>query len=263
MSIQIFNNDSLLNIFYHCRPIPLHEDEDNNSISWRKWSCSSEHWWYNLAQVCRKWWFLVLASASRLNLCLVCTFGMPVAEMLTNPPPLPLAINYFDEICKLTTEDEGGILFALQCHCWIRCVRLCIPVSILQKVILAIDGEFPILECLIIKSLAGDKSMTLPETFQAPLLRCLILRNISQTPGLFCHNPAPPTAQVQSMERLSLWARCSGPQLWRYASFFYIFIGLWVNAVHEQQVSEVIYPHSWQWFTPQYIWSVSASSSWQ
>ena len=130
-----------------------------------------ECWWYNLAQVCRKWQFLVLASASHLNLCLVCMFGMPVAEMLTNPPPLPLTINYFDEICKLTMEDEGGILFALQHHHQICCVCLCIPVSILQKVILAIDREFPILECLIIKSLAGDKSMTLPETFQAPLVK--------------------------------------------------------------------------------------------
>jgi len=226
MSIQIFNDDSLLNIFYHCRPIPLDEDEDDDSISRRKWSRGSERWWYNLAQVCRKWRFLVLASASRLNLCLVCTFGTPVAEMLTNPPPLPLAINYFDEIRELTTQDEGGILFALQRRRRIRCVRLCIPVSILQKVILAIDGEFPILECLIIKSLADDKSMTLPETFQAPLLRRLILRNLSQTPGSFRHDPAPPTARVQSAERLGLWARCSGPQLWRYASFFYIFIGL-------------------------------------
>jgi len=175
MSIQIFNDDSLLNVFYHCRPIPLDEDDDDDDIPRRTQSRGSERWWYDLAQVCRKWRFLVLASASHLNLCLVCTFGKPVAEMLANSPPLPLAIDYFDENRELTTEDEAGIQFALQRRHRIRRVRLCIPVSNLQKVILAIDGEFPMLEYLFIKSLAVDKSVVLPETFQAPLLCRTIL----------------------------------------------------------------------------------------
>jgi len=224
MSIQIFNDDSLLNVFYHSRPIPLDEDEDDDSISRRReWSRGSERWWYNLAQVCRRWRFLVVASASRLNLCLVCTFGTPVAEMLANSPPLPLAIDYFDKIRVLTTEDEGRILLALRRRRRIRRVRLCIPVSNLQKVILAIDGEFPMLEYLFIKSLADDMSVALPETFQAPLIRRVILRNIAHSPGMFRHDPPPP---VQSAERLGLCARCSGPQLWRCASFSYISIGL-------------------------------------
>jgi len=223
MSIQIFNDDSLLNVFSHCGPIPLDEDEDDDSVSRRKWSRDSERWWYNLVQVCRRWRFLVLASASHLNLCLVCTFGTPVAEMLANSPPLPLSIDYFDEIRELTTEDEEGILFALQRRRQIRRVRLCIPVSNLQKVILAIDGTFPMLEYLLIKSLADDKSVILPETFQVPLLRRVILRNIAHSPGMFRHDPSPP---IQSAERSSLCASCSGPQLRRCASLFYIFIGL-------------------------------------
>src|SRR5712691_1236021 len=225
--LQRFNDGPLLNIFYHCQPISLDEEEDDDSISRRRErSRGSERWWYNLAQVCRRWRFLVLASASHLNLCLVCTFSTPVAEMLANSPPLPLAINYVDEDRELTTEDERGILLVLQRRRRIRCVRLCIPVSNCQKLILAIDGEFPMLEYLFIKSLADDKSVILPETFQAPLLRRLILRNIAHSPGMFRHDPPPPTAQVQSAEGSGLCARCSGPQLWRYASLSYIFVGL-------------------------------------
>jgi len=191
----MFNDDSLLNIFYHCQPIPLDEDEDDDSISQKRdRSRGSECWWYNLAQVCRRWRFLVLASASHLNLYLVCTFGTPVAEMLANSPPLPLAINYVDENRELTTEDERGILFVLQRRRRIRHVRLCIPVSNLRRVILAMDGEFPMLEYLFIRSLADDKSVILPETFQAPLLRRLILRNIAHFPGMLHHDPPPPTA---------------------------------------------------------------------
>lgn len=227
MSIQIFNDNSLLNIFYHCRPIPLDEDEDNDSVShMREWSHDLERWWYNVAQVCRRWRFLVLASASHLNLCLVCTFGTPVAEMLANSPPLPLSINYNDEIRNLTAEEEEGVLFALRRRRRIRHVHLCIPVSNLQKVILAIDGEFPMLEYLFIKSLAVDKSVILPETLHAPILRHLILKNIAHSPGMFRHEPPPLTAQVKSAERSGLCARCSGPQLWRYASLSYICINL-------------------------------------
>jgi len=146
--------------------------------------------------------------------------------MLANPPPLPLAINYVDKNRELTKEDERGILLALQRRRRILRVRLCIPVSNLEKVILAIDGEFPMLKYLFIKSLADDKSVMLSETFQAPLLRRLILRNIAHSPGMFRHGPPPPTAQVQSAEGSGLCARSSGPQLWRYASLPYIFIGL-------------------------------------
>ena len=223
MSIQIFNDDSLLDVFYHCRPIHLDQDEDDDSISRsRERSRGSERWWYNIAQVCRRWRFLVLASAPHLNLYLVCTFGTPVAEMLANSPPLPLAINYVDENRELTAEDERGILLALQHRRRIRRVRLCIPVANLRNVILAMDGEFQMLEYLFVKSLADDKSVILPETFQAPLLRRLILRNIAHSFGMFRHDPPPPppAARVQFAEISALFARRSGPQLWRCASLF-------------------------------------------
>ncbi len=50
----------------------------------------------------------------------------------------------------------------------VRHIRLCIPVSNLQKVIQAIDGEFPMLEYMYIEPLANDdESIILPETLRA------------------------------------------------------------------------------------------------
>jgi len=59
--------------------------------------------------------------------------------MLAHSLPLPLAIDYVEEDHEITTEDEGGILPALQHHHRVCNIRLCIPVSNLQKVIEAID----------------------------------------------------------------------------------------------------------------------------
>jgi hypothetical protein len=220
MPIQVLIDDSLLNIFYHCRPIPFDEHWDDYTIS-HIGDQYAERWWYRLAQVCRKWRFLVLASASRLDLCLVCTYGTPVAEMLTHSPPLPLTIHYVDGGRKITPEDEEGILFALQRRRRIRHIHLCIPTSDLQRVILAIDGEFQMLEHLYIKSLADDKGMVLPGTFRAPHLRHLVLRNVSRShdSSLQVHDPTNPTFFVQPAERSGLCARCSGPRLWRYVHF--------------------------------------------
>jgi hypothetical protein len=65
--------------------------------------------------------YLVLASASYLRLSLLCTSGMPIADMLAHSPPLPLILNYGDGDRDVTLEDEEGILLALRhrhrvCH---------------------------------------------------------------------------------------------------------------------------------------------------
>jgi hypothetical protein len=51
----------------------------------------------------------------------------------------------------LTPEDEEGIILALQHRDRVRRIRIRKPVSILQKLIIALDGEFPILEFLLIE----------------------------------------------------------------------------------------------------------------
>ena len=203
--IHILNDDSLLNIFYHCQPVPLDKDEtDDGGALWME--PDRERWWYKLAHVCRRWRFLVFASASHLGICLVCTYGTPVEEMLAHSPPLPLAIDYVEGDRQITPEDEEGMLLVLlRCRLRVRHIRLCIPDSNLQIVILAMVGEFPMLEYLYIKHPANDgRTLTLPETFQAPHLRHIVPGNVTYSHGGSYRDslPALPPRSTQSMESL-------------------------------------------------------------
>jgi hypothetical protein len=47
-----------------------------------------QRWWYKLGHVCRLWRSIIFASARRLKLNLVCTYHVPVANMLAHSPPL-------------------------------------------------------------------------------------------------------------------------------------------------------------------------------
>ena len=95
--------------------------------------------------------------------------------MLAHSPPLPLTIDYNRED-GITAEDEVGILLALGQRHRVRHIRLVFPVQNLQKVVMAIDEEFPILEYLIVDPLTKDSTvLVLPETLQAPHLRHLML----------------------------------------------------------------------------------------
>ncbi len=66
---------------------------------------------------------LMLASPTFLSLCLVCTHGMLVMDMLAHSPPLPLVIDYlyFDD-----TTADGDITFALEQR---DCMRYSHPVT--------------------------------------------------------------------------------------------------------------------------------------
>jgi hypothetical protein len=98
--------------------------------------------------------------------------------MLAHSPPLPLVLDYsLNENCNFTAEDEEGIIFALKQRNRVRRIRLNMPVPNLQKLIVAIDEVYPILEQLIIMHLSEENSPILlfPETLQAPHLRHLTL----------------------------------------------------------------------------------------
>ena len=139
-----------------------------------------ERWWYKLVHVCQRWRYLILSSTSYLRLHLLCTYGAPVADMLAHSPPLPIIIEHFDRHHAITTKDEEGIVLALQLRDRVRSIRLMLPSSSLQKLIEAIEDEFPILECLCITSpTEHDTGLVLPKTFQAPHLRHLYLTNIA------------------------------------------------------------------------------------
>jgi len=99
--------------------------------------------------------------------------------MLTHSPPLPLTVDYIGED-GITAEDEEGLLLALEQRHRVCHLRLVFPVQILQKLVMAIDEEFPILEYLIVsRSMKHSTVLMLPKTLQAPHLRHLMLRGFA------------------------------------------------------------------------------------
>ena len=175
-SIHILDDYSLLNIFDIYRPAIFDGDEGYVDLieGGRAWD--RERWWYELAHVCQRWRDVLFGSAFHLDLCLVCTYGTPVADMLRHSPPLPLVMDYRTGQ-EITAKDEEGIIHALDHHDRVRRVRLHMSASKLQKLIAAINEEYPVLEYLIMQPLKWDKrtAFMLPETFQAPRLRHLTL----------------------------------------------------------------------------------------
>jgi hypothetical protein len=88
---------------------------------------------------------------------------------------LPLIVDYSSED-GITAEDEEGILLALEQRHRVRHLRLVSPVQNLQKLVMAIDEEFPILEDLIVEPPLKDNTvLMLLETLQAPNLHHLVL----------------------------------------------------------------------------------------
>jgi hypothetical protein len=97
--------------------------------------------------------------------------------MLAHSPPLPLVIDYPDEYRDIAAKDEEGAILALKQRDRVRRVRLRMPIPNLQKLVAAIDEEYPILEYLvIIPSLENSNPIVkFPETLRAPHLRHLLL----------------------------------------------------------------------------------------
>ena len=140
-----------------------------------------ERWWYKLAHVCQRWRKLILRSSSYLGICLVCSKGTPVADMLARSPPLPLVVDYFHEPehSEIAAKDEEGLLFALEQRDRVRRIRLRMGITNIQKFIMAINGEYPILGYLIIIPFVEDTPFFLSETLRAPYLRHLYISRFS------------------------------------------------------------------------------------
>jgi hypothetical protein len=178
--IHTLDEDALLNIFYILGLDFVDPYED--VISQADWD--RVRWWYKPAQVCRRWRNLILASPVRLNLQLVCTYGTPVADMLSHSPPLPLVINYLERDRERTIEDENGIILALQHRDRVRRIGLVAPPTNLLRPLTAMAGRFPTLERLFIRSRTEeDTNLELPESLQAPCLRGLALSCVGLSPG--------------------------------------------------------------------------------
>ena len=167
-SIHTLDDDSLLHVFYLFRPFL---SDENDLANW----IYDGRWWYALAHVCQRWRNIILGSATYLGLSLLCTYGTPVADLLAYSPPLPLIVGYFRSDREPTTEDEEGIILALKQRDRVRRVRF--GNAVMQKLFMAMDEEYPILEYLYITRRIEDNS-TIPrfsESFQAPHLRQLAL----------------------------------------------------------------------------------------
>jgi hypothetical protein len=179
--ISILNDDVLLNIFYlyrlHCLYV-RDEDEETPLGFIRGWD--RQPWWYKPAQVSRHWRDVILASPSLLDLHLVCTFRVHVAEMLAHYPPFPLTIFYKESLHEMTNKDEEGALFALSHRDRVHRISLRMPHHKLEKFTVAMDGEFPTLEHLDIdSSIPKDPRLILPQMFEAPKIRHVDLRRVA------------------------------------------------------------------------------------
>ena len=136
-----------------------------------------ELWWYKLTHVCQRWRNLIFGSASYLGLCLVCTRGTPVADMLAQSPPFPLVIDYPDKNWDITVEDEEGIMLALEQRGRVRRIRFVdMPLLKLQKFIMTMDEDYPVLESLIMSPSEDEvTALMFPGTLQVPHLLQLTL----------------------------------------------------------------------------------------
>jgi hypothetical protein len=115
------------------------------------------------------------APSSLANVCW-CIPSVHLAHLLRtcwHIHPLPLIINYTGPD-DFTAEDDGGIVLALKQRDRVRRIRLAVSPN-LQKVAMAIDEEYPILEYLLIEKVDERTALTLLETLQAPHLRHFLL----------------------------------------------------------------------------------------
>ena len=177
-SIDILDDGLLLNIFCLYRPF-LPGEDDGTRVVQGNWGWGRGHWWFKLSHVCQRWRSLIHASSSHLDLYLVCTKGTPVAEMLAHSPPLPLVVDYYKEDSIMNTEDEEGLILALEQRDRVRRIRLRIYMPNSQRLIRAISEEYPILEFLVIVSPDTPQGLALPETLQAPHLHHLVLSGVA------------------------------------------------------------------------------------
>lgn len=161
--ISTLPDELLVDIFDFCR-------RDNEYV----WSYRGQ--WYKLLHVCRRWRCVMLASPSRLNLCLLFKHRIPLTRMLTDSPPLPLIVTF-----DFYGHDKESILLALQHHERLYSISLRELGSKQLDLLTALDKDFLSLETLSLSSKYPDTEVVgvLPEDFVAPRLRVCHLRSIA------------------------------------------------------------------------------------
>jgi hypothetical protein len=164
--IHDLDDDSLLQIF-NCFRL---EDEGswNLRFTWRK-----------PAHVCRRWRYLTFDLSSHLDMCLPLTHDSPSISTLGYLPPLLLVIDYSDTTRTMAQKDEDNLRLGLKQHGRVRRVVLQASSSSFHMWLGQMNQHFPRLRDLsLLSTTAEEMDLVLPETFQAPDLRCLSLHGI-------------------------------------------------------------------------------------
>ena len=171
--VVMLNNDSLLQIFDHCRL--EHEEDWTLRLTWRR-----------LAHVCRRWRYLLYDSSFHLDMSLLLTNNSPSIDTLSHLPHLPLVIDYSDITSRtIAQEDEDNILLGLQQHGRVHRVVLQAPSSSLRMWLELMKKRFPRLGDLsLLSTTIEETNPMLPDTLQAPGLRRLALHGVGLPTGL-------------------------------------------------------------------------------
>jgi hypothetical protein len=148
---QTLPDDVLLEIFKYHRLASL------TSGPWK---------WYRLAQVCRRWRFVVFAYPRLLDLRIVSTNNNPIREI---PDFWPAALPVIMRYRSLSAEDEDNISDILKNPARICEMDIDITCSLLEKCAPLFEQSFPALEYLRLESRetvpGGRQALVFPDNF--------------------------------------------------------------------------------------------------
>ncbi|KAH9074371.1 hypothetical protein EDB83DRAFT_2356601 [Lactarius deliciosus] len=133
--------------------------------------------WQKLAHVCKTWRSVLLASSHYLDLRLLFTDGMPVREILSSWPVLPIVMQYVREpgSSPLTPSDQDNIMTLLELPTRLREVQLTVTTPLLERVTILMQQPFSVLEYLHLSALPG---LVLPSKFGGGMRRLRTLRMV-------------------------------------------------------------------------------------
>jgi hypothetical protein len=169
VTIELLPMDVLIEIFDFYRLHPL----IHSQLGERPWK------WQTLAHVCKTWRSVLLASPHYLGLRLFFTNGMPVREILSSWPVLPIVIQYEEAPSSpLTPGDQDNIMALLELPTCLREVQLTVTTPLLEKMIALMLQPFSMLEYVHLSTPPG---LVLPSKFGGGMssLRALRMVGIS------------------------------------------------------------------------------------
>ncbi|KAI0261998.1 hypothetical protein BC834DRAFT_1043734 [Gloeopeniophorella convolvens] len=132
--------------------------------------------WYTLvpAHVCQRWRQIIIASPGRLRLSVLCSWGLPIADILHHSPPeIPLSIYYPSGRYSFTgaPQEMTGILLALQRIDRVRHISIDAARLEMDRLLSTVVRLSPRLVTLSITSHEGQ--ISLPPSFTIEGNECL------------------------------------------------------------------------------------------